>query len=137
MPQNALNNELNGTVFEVNKIKNATLKNESFADDSSTFTKFTFEVLRNLKQILEDFRKISSLKCNFEKTAILRIGKINDDIDPRILDLGYDITDSVVLLGFQIDKNGIREDAMLKKIEKKIRLGFGKASISPYQVELR
>ena len=69
MPQNAVNNELNGTVFEVDKIKNATLKNESFADDASTFTKFTFEVLRNFKQILEDFRKISGLKCNLKKPS--------------------------------------------------------------------
>ncbi len=46
------NNELNGTVFEVDKIKNVTLKNESFADDASTFTKFMYEALGNLKQIL-------------------------------------------------------------------------------------
>jgi exonuclease III len=81
-------------------------KNESFADDSTTCTLFRYEDLWSLKNILEKFSKLSGLKCNFEKTSIMRVGNLEGDTDPRILELGFEIVDECKLLGYIIEQNG-------------------------------
>jgi len=99
---------------------NETDNNESFADDSNTVTIFEYESLAELKRILEEFRQISGLKCNFEKTSILRIGNTDNDIDERILNLGFEIVDRIKLLGFYLTKNGIDGRDILHKITESI-----------------
>jgi hypothetical protein len=76
-------------------------KNESFADDSTTCTFLDFNDISALKQILTDFAALSGLKCNFDKTSIMRIGNIEGEIDQQILDLGFQVVDSCTLLGFK------------------------------------
>jgi hypothetical protein len=78
-----------------------TSKNESFADDSTTCTFLDFNDISALKQILTDFADLSGLKCNFDKTSIMRIGNIEGEIDQQILDLGFQVVDSCTLLGFK------------------------------------
>jgi Reverse transcriptase (RNA-dependent DNA polymerase) len=102
--QNNPNYDANGMFNNENFYQ--TGKNESFADDSTTFTYFAYEDLLSLKQILTDFSVLSGLKCNFEKTSIMRIGNIHTEIDPRILTLGFEITNNCKLLGFEIVNNG-------------------------------
>jgi hypothetical protein len=48
--------------------------NESFADDSSNLTVLTVDSLFELKSILEEFRMLSGLSCNLEKSFVMRIG---------------------------------------------------------------
>ena len=119
-PINDENVPLNGDVFDADKIKNFTNKNESFADDSNTCTKYEFDSLNALKNILDNFGKISGLKCNTEKTAILRIGNKDDNMDPRINQLGFKIADEITLLGFTISDKGLNEELMLENIKNKI-----------------
>jgi hypothetical protein len=76
-------------------------KNESFADDSTTCTFLDFNDISALKQILTDFAALSGLKCNFDKTSIMRIGNIEGEIDQQILYLGFQVVDSCTLLGFK------------------------------------
>jgi hypothetical protein len=99
-------------------------KNESFADDSTTCTRLEYEDLSNLKHILNDFALLSGLKCNFEKTSLMRIGDLSGPIDQRILDLGFDIVDSCNLLGFTFSHNfdlgRLNEDKIWDKIRKTI-----------------
>jgi hypothetical protein len=52
-------------------------KNESFADDSTTCTLLEYADLYFLKKTLEKFSTLSGLKCNFEKTSIMRIGNLD------------------------------------------------------------
>jgi Reverse transcriptase (RNA-dependent DNA polymerase) len=80
-------------------------KNESFADDLTTCTYLRFEDIFSLKVILERFSKISGLKCNYEKTSIMRIGDLTGEIDQRIIDLGFQIVDNCKLLGLNFSQN--------------------------------
>jgi hypothetical protein len=80
-------------------------KNESFADDSTTCTYLRFEDIFSLKVILERFSKLSGLKCNYEKTSIMRIGDLPGEIYQRIIDLGFQIVDNCKLLGFNFSQN--------------------------------
>jgi hypothetical protein len=77
-----------GGVFR-NESNYETSKNVSFADDSTTLTFFEYPDLAALKENLENFSKLSGLKCNFDKTVIVRIGEINSPPDPRIFELGF------------------------------------------------
>jgi Reverse transcriptase (RNA-dependent DNA polymerase) len=103
IPPNAVNRGVesplkNESFFE-------TGKNESFADNSTTCTYFEDEDLSALKTILDQFSKLSGLRCNFEKTSVMRIGNLDGAIDPRIASLGFQIVDEVKLLGFNIQQN--------------------------------
>jgi hypothetical protein len=75
-------------------------KNESFADDSTTCTRLEYGDLLALKTILSNFVKLAGLKCNFEKTSLMRIGNLEGEIDPRINTLGFQVVDECKLLGF-------------------------------------
>jgi hypothetical protein len=96
-----------------------TTKNESFADDSTTFTYCEYGDLYALKTILESFAAISGLKCNFEKTTVVRIGDCTSDVDPRILELGFDFSSSCKLLGFQVTNNGDLHTENLNSLKKR------------------
>jgi hypothetical protein len=79
-----------------------TNKNESLADDNTTLMEFTENNLRNLRQILEDFGKISGLKCNYDKTVVMPIGIVSDSNIPLH---GFCLSNSVKLLGLNITNN--------------------------------
>jgi len=100
---------------------NQTDNNESFADDSNTITVFEYESLSELKNILENFRHISGLKCNYEKTSIMRIGETEGEIDPMILGLGFEIVNKIKLLGFHLNKDGIQVDEQMSNLGNKIK----------------
>jgi hypothetical protein len=94
-------------------------KNESFADDSTTCTYFEYEDLLCLKNILIEFSGISGLKCNFDKTSIMRIGNLDGEVDRRILDLGFEIVDDCKLLGFKfLNRESLANSNALQLIEK-------------------
>jgi Reverse transcriptase (RNA-dependent DNA polymerase) len=100
--------------------KCATNKNESFADDSTTFTLFTYEALLGIKTMLLEFTNISGLKCNFEKTSIMRIGDTLSEYDKRIDSLGFSIVEKCTLLGFVINGNGDFKEENFKMVDKKV-----------------
>jgi hypothetical protein len=81
-----------------------TTKADGFADDNTTGTIFEFNSLNAIKNILLDFSNISGLRCNTEKTALMQIGN-KVPISQEIRDLGFDITDSVHILGMDIDND--------------------------------
>jgi hypothetical protein len=78
--------------------------NESFADDSSNLFLFSLKSLSALKNVLTDFKNISGLSSNFEKSFIMRIGDITGAVSQDILDLGFTFTDKIKLLGFTLQK---------------------------------
>jgi hypothetical protein len=98
----------------------ATNKNESFADDSTTFTLLNFEALSYFKATLEAFSKLSGLRCNLEKTVIMRIGDTESEMDPRINSLGFTISKSCCLLGFDFAENTDLAVLNFAKVDKKI-----------------
>jgi hypothetical protein len=81
-----------------------TTKNESFADDFTTLTYFDYSDLSALKENLEAFSILSGLKCNFEKTTIVRFGDTDTPPDPNIISLGFTIENEYKLLGFTVSQ---------------------------------
>ncbi len=95
-------------------------KNESFVDDSSNLTVLTYESMSELKTVLDNFRKLSGLSCNLEKSFVMRIGNIEGDIPDNIASLGFTFTNKIELLGFTLNNYGNVETANFEKIITKI-----------------
>jgi hypothetical protein len=108
-----------------NEANRETCKNESFADDANNFTVLSFDSLNRLKQILQNFRVLSGLSCNLEKTCVMRIGNLEGDIPEDIRDLGFSFVDEMVLLGFTLSNgNNLSElnfNPIVEKIQNSIR----------------
>jgi hypothetical protein len=81
-----------------------TSKSDSFADDNSTGTLLEYGSISTLKNVLNDFAVFSGLKCNTEKTSLMLIGP-RIPISNEILELGFSITESIHILGMDIDCN--------------------------------
>jgi hypothetical protein len=77
-----------------------TSQNESFADDSSNLIAFSLGSLQALKNVLDEFRIISGLSSNLEKSFVMRIGNLEGSIDNNIKSLGFTFVDKINLLGF-------------------------------------
>jgi hypothetical protein len=95
------------------------------ADDANNFTVLKLESLAKLKEILEAFRAISGLSCNVEKTSIMRIGNLDGDVDPEIVNLGFSFVNKMVLLGFTLSNTENLEEInflpVLEKIQSTVR----------------
>jgi hypothetical protein len=108
----------NNNPFFMHESLGETNKNESLADDNTTLMEFTEGNLKRLCEILEDFGHIIGLKCNYDKTVILPIGKVNN----TPIDLhGFCISNSVKLLGMNITNNLNDFPSNFISIENKIR----------------
>jgi hypothetical protein len=79
-------------------------KADGFADDNSNATLSNFESLNRLKTLCHDFSTFSGLQSNVEKTTLLKIGSTNV-LSQEILDLGFNITEEIVLLGMTINRS--------------------------------
>ncbi len=97
-----------------------TEKNESFADDSSNLTLMTVPSLAELKSVLDDFRRLSGLCCNLEKSFVMRIGNIEGDIPAEIMSLGFAFTNKIKLLGFILNSHGELVAANFEKVIEKV-----------------
>jgi uncharacterized protein (UPF0128 family) len=108
-----------------NEANRETDKNESFADDANNFTVLSYGSLARLKKILTDFRILSGLSCNVEKTCVMRIGNLDGEVTNDIKDLGFAFVDEMVLLGFKLSNNGnmlsLNFDPVIEKIRSSIR----------------
>jgi hypothetical protein len=78
-------------------------KADGFADDNSTATEANIGSLQALKDICTEFSSFSGLQSNAEKTTLLKIGTVAN-LTEEILQLGFNITDKVKLLGMDIDR---------------------------------
>jgi hypothetical protein len=74
----------------------------AFADDGNIMTTMNMESLSKIKCLLSDFGKLSGLECNVEKTTLMQIGS-TDPISDEIRSLGFEISNSITVLGLQIN----------------------------------
>jgi hypothetical protein len=86
-----------------------TSKCDGFADDNTTGTVCDFESLNALKAVLDDFSAFSGLKCNNEKTVLMQVGR-KTAMDENILNLGFNISNSIHILGMTIDSELVKLD---------------------------
>ena len=100
-------------------------KCDCFADDNTIMTLLEYKSLLALKEILTDFRKLSGLKTNYDKTSLVRMGDLGGEIEQNILDLGFKVEKEIKLLGFNItmDTNMAEKnyESVVTKINKTIR----------------
>jgi hypothetical protein len=91
----------------------------ALADDATVLTKMDFVSLTRIQSILLEFRLISGLECNVEKTTLMQVGSM-DPITDDIKNMGFDIQTEIKLLGLKITQNG-NYGSSLDEIEQKIR----------------
>ena len=93
--------------------------NESLADDNTTITLLDLESLARVRQILDDFGVISGLRCNYDKSVIMPTYDISDPEKINVETLGFQVKDSITLLGVDINSklNNIQE--ISQKIKQK------------------
>ena len=76
---------------------------ESYADDTTIGIKRDENNLRTLIKIISDFKNISGLSANIDKTHVIPVGPIDDPSMVLCQDLNLNWTSSFCLLGFVID----------------------------------
>ena len=83
------------------------------------------ENIIHIKEILLDFKKLSGLETNYEKTSILTLNcpALTEQV---IKDIGYTPVMQATILGFQVstvsDMNTLNHDKIILKIDKQITL---------------
>jgi hypothetical protein len=92
----------------------------ALADDATVLTSLDERNLRKIREILIKFRVISGLETNVEKTTLMQIGS-EDPIPQGILDLGFDVQNSVKLLGLKIKNRGETFSENFESMEEKIQ----------------
>ncbi len=96
----------------------------ALADDATVLCKMDVGNFRRIKVILEEFRILSGLACNVEKTTLLQFGT-NEPVADEILNLGFDVRDEVTLLGLKINRNCSNfissKNDIKEKVQKQIR----------------
>jgi len=112
-------NPVNTCLFAYENNKQ-TSKNESFADDSNNFLILEVQSVSRLKKILDDFRKLSGLACNVDKSYIMRIGDDSGEISQDILDIGFPFTNEITILGFILRNDETMVASNYEKIRTKI-----------------
>jgi hypothetical protein len=78
-------------------------KTPAFADDTSGAFKREVENLKRVKKVLIDFGTISGLETNVEKTSLMPIGCLDEPIEQGIIDLGFELVNSMKCLGLVIN----------------------------------
>ena len=76
---------------------------ESYADDTTIGIKRDEYNLRTLIMIINDFKNISGLSANIDKTHVIPVGPIDDPSIVLYPELNFNWTSSFCLLGFVID----------------------------------
>jgi len=106
--------------FFVNESSGESSTAEGFADDTTATILFDLTNLSNLKKILQDFASFSGLKCNVDKTMLMQIGQ-KVPVSRDILDLGFQLTEKIKILGMEIDSDLTELESNFETIETKIR----------------
>jgi hypothetical protein len=107
----------NDTSFFACEANRETNKNESMADDNTTLALLTTENLGELRRILDEFGNISGLRCNYDKTCILKVGQ---QPAANINTHGFIFSDVITLLGMEVKRELSNQDEIFEKIHEKI-----------------
>jgi hypothetical protein len=70
--------------------------------------------------VLAEFRKLSGLECNVEKSYVMRIGDLTGEVEQNILDLGFPFVDEITILGFTLQNYGDMAAKNFEKITSKV-----------------
>jgi len=93
---------------------------EALADDNTAITLLNASSLGTVKQILDDFSRISGLKCNTSKTVVMPTFDYTENDRKIVTDLGFAIADKITLLGVEISNKLDNISDIFTKIREKI-----------------
>ena len=93
---------------------------EALADDNTAITLLNASSLGTVKQILDDFSRISGLKCNTSKTVVMPTFDYTANDRKIVTDLGFAIADKITLLGVEISNKLDNISEIFTKIREKI-----------------
>ena len=96
------------------------ISDSSYADDVSILVKGKPENILNVKNILNDFGKLSGLILNVEKTQVLPIN-VSPNFAGNIAETGFSIVKNLTILGLDISENFHLEETNFNKLMVKIR----------------
>ncbi len=106
----------NNPIF-MHESQRETDKNESMTDDNTTITWFETASLAALREILDDFSRISGLQCNYDKTMVMPVGPaVGLNIDTA----GFTICNEIKLLGLEISNTNTDFNNSFTAIHEKI-----------------
>jgi exonuclease III len=88
-----------------NESNGETSKNESLADDNTTFTLLEEVSLQQLRNNLISFERLSGLACNFDKTCVMPMLDPTPEEIALLNRLNLKIVDKVTLLGVEISRS--------------------------------
>jgi hypothetical protein len=94
-----------------------TSRNESLADDNTILLLMNQANLVTLRSTLDAFGRISGLKCNFDKTMVMPIGRVGTPLNNYA---GFTLSNSVKLLGMTINNDLDNVDDIFIEIGEKI-----------------
>jgi hypothetical protein len=77
-------------------------------------------MLTRLQNILDDFGMLSGLECNVEKTTLLQVGE-HSQVTQEIAALGFNVIDTVTILGLKIVGSGADTGDSLNNIRVKLQ----------------
>jgi hypothetical protein len=113
-----INNNVNQ--FFSKEANRETDKNESLADDNTTITILEEASLLRVREILTQFGLVSGLECNFDKTNVLLTTNPSEQDRDLVRAAGFNVTDSLKLLGIDIKSDLSNVDEIFEKIIVKI-----------------
>jgi exonuclease III len=99
---------------------NETGKVEAFADDTSALGLLERGAFVAITEILVNFEHVSGLKCNLSKSQVMLIGYDGHAPD-YVINCGFEIVDSLKILGFTITKNWQELNGNFSKAFEKIK----------------
>ena len=70
---------------------------------------------------MEEFRKLSGLSRNVEKTFVMRTGDLSGDIPAEILELGFRFVEKVKILGFKVSNSQEWDENNFGQVTSKIQ----------------
>ncbi len=94
-----------------------TNKNESLADDNTTLLMLEEKSLATLRSILDNFGRVSGLRCNYDKTVIVPIGT---SINTKFGNSDFKVSNTVKLLGMEVSNALDNVDDIFIQIGEKI-----------------
>ncbi len=75
----------------------------AFADDANGAFKRDAENLTRIKNVLQEFGRMSGLETNVDKTTLMPIGNLQEPITQEVRDLGFEIVSEIKCLGLKIN----------------------------------
>jgi hypothetical protein len=116
--------EESGLIVEP-ELKHHNRKVPAFADDSNGAFKRSRENLELVKNALLEFGVISGLETNVDKTTLMPIGLLDEQLPQDILDLGFEIVSEIKCLGLVINNRASNLESHFDGTARKIRQLIG------------